>query len=252
MGLVLQRIAQRLVLPPANILLLMLLGFLLVRCRRTLGRLLIVVGFLLLYGLSISPVSTGLITPLERAFRPVNVKLVKADVIVVLGGGARDLSWLGLEPQPGEGSLQRLVAAVKLYRSLHIPIMITGGAGDPAQPRLSDADAMARAATELGVPRKDLMLDNTSPNTLASARTMKQRLSGKRIILVTSAYHLKRSMAMFKTQGLEVIPQPSGYLRGRQDSSLYTALPSMDSLSASTIALSEHISYFWYWLKGDI
>jgi uncharacterized SAM-binding protein YcdF (DUF218 family) len=85
---------QRLVLPPASLLLLLLFGFLLLRSRRNLGRLFIAIGFLLLYGLSISPVSSALIAPLERDFRPVDVKRVKADVIVVLGGGTRDRSWL--------------------------------------------------------------------------------------------------------------------------------------------------------------
>ncbi len=252
MDLILLRIAQRLVLPPANILILLLLGFLVIRFRRTLGRLLIAAGFLLLYGLSISPLSSALIAPLERDFRPVNVKLVKADVIVALGGGARDRSWLGLEPEPGKNSLQRVVAAVKLYRALHIPIMITGGAGDPAQPLLSDADAMVRAAEELGVPRKDIILDNQSPTTLASAGAVKRQFTGKRIILVTDAFHLKRSMAMFKAQGLDVIPEPSGYLRGQQSRWFYAALPGMDYLDTSATALSEYIGYFWYRVKGDI
>jgi uncharacterized SAM-binding protein YcdF (DUF218 family) len=252
MGLVILRIVQRLILPPANVLILLLLGFLAIRARRTLGRLLIAAGFLLLYGLSISPVSSALIEPLERDFRPVNVKLVKADGIVVLGGGARDRSWIGLEPEAGEDSLQRLVAAVKLYRALQVPIMITGGAGDPSQPQLSDADAMARAAAELGVPQKDIILDNRSPTTLESARTVKRQFNGKRILLVTSAHHLKRAMAMFNAQGLDVIPEPSGYRRVQQNKWSYAALPGMDYLGTSSAALSERISYFWYRVKGDI
>jgi len=252
MDLSLLRVAQRLVLPPANILFLFSLGFLVIRRRRAIGRLLIAAGFLLLYGLSISPVSTALIDPLERDFRPVDVKSVQADGIVVLGGGARDRSWLGLEPEVAEDSLQRLVAAVKLYRALHIPIIITGGAGDPSQPQLSDADAMARAAAELGIPRKDIILDNRSSTTLASAGAVKRQFNGKRIILVTSAYHLKRSMAMFIAQGLVVIPEPSGYRRARQDRWFHAALPGMDHLSTSTVALSERMTYLWYRFKGDV
>ncbi len=243
---------QRLVLPPADILLLLLFGILLIRSRRNLGRVFIAAGILLLYGLSISPVSFALIAPLEKSFRPVNVKLVKADVIVVLGGGTRDRSWLGLEPEPGGASLQRVVAAVKLHRALHIPMVITGGAGDPAQPELSDADAMARAALDLGVLERNIVIENKSRNTLESARSAGDMLKGKRIILVTSAYHMKRSAALFKKQGFDIVPAPTGYLAEHRPATFYAFIPNADSLSTSAVALSEHISFIWYSMKGDL
>lgn len=242
------RTLQMLVLPPASILLLMLLGFLLVWSHRILGRLLVAAGFLLLYGLSLNPVSDLLIAPLEEGYRPVDTRIVKADVIVVLGGGARGLPRLGLEPEPGEKSLQRLVAALKLHRSLHIPIVCTGGPGDPAQPQVSDSLVMARTLMELGIPKDQVRVDAASPNTIASARAMKQLLAGKRIILVTSAFHLKRALALFRAQGLDVIPEPCGYLSGQLDRSFYAFIPRMDYLSTSTTALSERIAYAWYWI----
>ncbi len=241
-----------LMLPPASILALMILGFLLQRSHRLVGRLLITAAFLLLYGLSISPVSDALISPLEADYRPVDVKSVKADVIVVLGSGAVDLTTLGLEPMPSAGSLERVVAAVKLYRSLHVPIVITGGAGDPSRPQLSDAAPMARIALDLGVPKKNITVDNTSFNTQASARNMKAAFAGKRMILVTSAYHLKRSVALFQTQGLEVIPHPSAFLSGQRDRSFYAAIPSLEFLDISSRALSERLSLTWYRLKKEL
>jgi uncharacterized SAM-binding protein YcdF (DUF218 family) len=252
MGFIFLKLLQRLILPPASILILLLLGFLLVRFRRNLGRLFIVAGFLLLYGLSISPVSSVLIAPLERGFRPVNAQLVKADVIVVLGGGTRDRAWLGLEPEPGGGSLQRVVAAVKLYRALHIPVLLSGGTGDLAQPHLSDADAMARAAMDLGVLEKDILIENKSRNTLESARAVKGMLRGNRIVLVTAAFHMKRSLALFRKQGFEVVPAPAGYLSEQRPLTYFSFIPHADNLSSSSIALSEHLGLGWYSLTGDL
>lgn len=250
---VLLKLLQRLILPPASILLLLLLGFLLVRSHRNLGRVFIVAGFLLLYGLSIGPVSSALIFPLENSFRPLDMKSVKkVDVIVVLGGGVRDRSWLGLEPEPGEGSLQRVAAAVKLYGALSIPVLLTGGAGDPAQPHLSDADAMARTAVDLGVRQKDILIENKSRNTLESARAVKGMIKGKRIMLVTSAYHMKRAVAMFNKQGLEVIPAPAGYLSEPRPLMFYSFMPSLDNLCASSIALAEYLSLAWYSMTGGV
>jgi uncharacterized SAM-binding protein YcdF (DUF218 family) len=246
------KLLQRLVLPPASILLLLLFGFLLVRSRRNLGRLFIATGFLLLYGLSISPVSSALIAPLERDFRPVNVNRVKADVIIVLGGGTRDRSWLGLKPEPGEESLKRVVAAVKLYEALHIPVLLTGGTGDLAQSQPSDADAMARAAMDLGVPEKDIRIENMSRNTLESARAVKDMIKGNRIVLVTSAFHLKRSVALFKKQGFEVVPAPAGFRSGQRPFTFFSFIPNADNLSSSSIALAEHLSLGWYSMTGDL
>lgn len=252
MGFIITKMLLFLLLPPTSILALMFLGFLVIWSHRLLGRLLITAAFLLLYSLSISPVSDALIAPLEADYRPRDVKSIKADVIVVLGCGAIDLSSRGLAPIPNADSLQRVVAAVKLYRSLHIPIVITGGAGDPAQPHLSDAAPMARMAQDLGVLKKDIIVDNASFNTLASARNMKAAFAGKRMVLVTSAYHLKRSVAMFQKQGLDVISQPSGFLSGQQDRSFYAAIPRLEFLNISSAAISEHLSLTWYRLKKEL
>jgi len=252
MGFIISKILLLLLLPPMNILAIMLLGFLLIRSHRLLGRLLITAAFLLLYGLSISPVSDALIAPLEADYRPIDVKSCKADIIVVLGGGAVDLSSLGLEPMPSGDSLQRLVVAMKLQRSLHVPLVISGGAGDPARPQLSDAAAMVSVALDLGMQKKDIIVDNASFNTLASAQNMKAAFAGKRMVLVTSAYHLQRSMAMFRKQGLEVIPHPSGFLSGRRDRSFYAAIPQVEFLNISSRALSERLSLTWYRLRKDL
>jgi uncharacterized SAM-binding protein YcdF (DUF218 family) len=246
------KLLQRLVLPPASILLLLIFGFLLVRFRRNLGRLFIAIGCLLLYGLSISPVSSALIAPLERDFQPVNAKLVKADVIVVLGGGTRDRSWLGLRPEPAEESLKRVVAAVKLYKTVHIPVLLTGGTGDLAQSQLSDADAMARTALDLGVLEKDIRIETISRNTLESARAVKDMIKGNRIVLVTSAFHMKRSVALFKKQGFEVVPAPAGFRSGQRPFSVFSIIPSADNLSSSSLALAEHLSLGWYSMTGDL
>lgn len=252
MGFTLLKLLQRLVLPPASILLLLLSGFLLVRYRRNLGRLFIATGLLLLYGLSISPVSSALIAPLESGFRPADAKLVKADVIVVLGGGVRDRSWLGFEPEPGEGSLQRVAEAIKLYRVLHIPVLLTGGTGDSSQPHLSDADAMARAAIDLGVPAKDILVENKSRNTLESARAVTNMRRGDRIVLVTSAFHMRRSFALFKKQGLEVVPAPVGYVSEHRPLTYFSCIPDAGNLASSAVALSEYLGLGWYSITGDL
>ena len=174
------RTLQLLLLPPGVFLILMAVGFLIKKDCRLLGRLLIFSGFILLYLVSIGPVTDALIKPLENAYHPLTRQetKIKADAIVVLSGGVRDLSWLGLAPEQSEVSLERVVEGVRLFRIMRLPLMLVGGNGDPTKDNVSEAGAMARAASDLGVPGKDLIVAGKARNTLESARAAKRSRFG--------------------------------------------------------------------------
>lgn len=230
----------------------MAIGFVVVRKNRMLGRLLIASGFILLYLMSTALGSNALVRPLEKGYPPLTHAPANVHALVVLSGGVRDLSWAGADPWPSETSLERVVKGVSLYRTGQVPLIIVGGSGDPAKSDVREADAMARVAAGLGVPDRDIIIENTARNTVESARAVKPLLTGNRIILVTSAYHMKRSMALFKKQGFDPIPAPSGYWSERQTLSFYALLPRASNLYYSSSALSEYISFVWYKVKGDI
>jgi uncharacterized SAM-binding protein YcdF (DUF218 family) len=250
MSFIITKILLSLILPPASLILLMAAGFLIITFKRILGGVLIVSGFLLLYLLSISPVSDCLLKTLERSTPPVHERRGQADAIVVLGGGVRDLSWLELEPQPSATSIERLVAGVRLYREFHVPLVIIGGNGDPFEQEIKEAGAMGRIAKGIGVPDKDMVTENAPRSTLESARAAKKLIKGNRIILVTSAYHMKRSSAMFRKQGFDVVPAPAGYRSEQRGLSLYSCIPRAGSLHDSSAALAEYLSLFWYTITG--
>jgi uncharacterized SAM-binding protein YcdF (DUF218 family) len=252
MGFVIPKILLTLMLPPAGPLFLAAAGFLTVRKYQRLGRAFIISGFALLYLLSIQPVSDLLMRPLERSFPPLKTTAVSASAIVVLSGGVKDLSWVGLNSEPSEASLGRLLAGVRLYEALHLPLVLSGGSGDPTNREISEADAMTRLAASLGVSRKDIVVERKSRNTIESAKALKRSLRGKRIILVTSAFHMKRASAMFKAQGLDVIPAPAGYTSEQRGFSLFTLIPTANHLCTSATALHEYLSFLWYKGRGVI
>ena len=252
MFFVISKVLLYLILPPSGIMILMAIGFLLVKQKRMVGWGLIISGFLLLYGLSTGPGINALIVPLEASHPPLKDEKVHADAIVVLTGGVSDLSRLGLEPEPSDISLERLVKGVMLYRALRRPFIIAGGSGSLTYSEISEADAMACSSMDLGVLEQDIVIENKSRNTLESARAVRGLLKGNRIILVTSAFHMKRSVALFKKQGFDVVPAPTGYLAMHRPVSLYAFIPGAVGLSTSAVALSEYISFAWYSMKGDL
>ena len=241
-----------LILPPASLIIIMAAGFLMIGFRRGLGRLLIAVGFLLLYLLSISPISSALLKPLDSSFPPWKEGSVKSDAIVVLGGGVRDLTWLELPAEPSCSAKERVVGGVMIYRKHHLPLVFMGGTGDPSGTRSPDADAMARMALELGVPAKDIKVENKSRNTLESARALKNVIKGNSIILVSSAFHLKRASAMFTRQGFRVMPAPAGYRYELEKLTFTSFIPDAGTLEDSSAAISEYASLFWYSMNGTI
>jgi uncharacterized SAM-binding protein YcdF (DUF218 family) len=253
MSFAIVRITQSLILPPSGLLILMAVGFLIVEKRRILGFLCIAAGFFLLYGLCLDPVSNSLIRPLESMYPPLtDTGNIHARAIVVLSGGVRDPSLPGFEPEPTDVSLERLVKGVELYRKLRLPLVLVGGSGDPARPELKEADAMARTALGLGVPARHIHVENSARNTLESAVALKRLLESGRIILVTSAYHMRRAVAFFKKQRFDVVPAPTGYRAERRTLSAYSFIPRLDNLYSSSAAVSEYLSYRWFSMRGAL
>ncbi len=250
MSFVITKVLMYLILPPASFLILMGVGFFIMKKHPHCGRAFAGAGFFLLYLMSTGYVADRLIKPLEEEYRPFTVSAVKLDAVVVLTAGAKDLSWMDVKSAPSEASLERLVTGIRFSKRLHIPLVITGGSGDPSRPQLSEADAMAETAVSLGVPRKGIIIENKSRNTLESAAAMKNILRGRRILLVTSAYHLKRSTAMFKKQGFTVVPAAAGYKAEQQAFSFFSLIPQASSLHVSSIAIHEYVSFIWYNYRG--
>lgn len=252
MGFIVSKLLLYLLLPPAGLLLLMLAGFILLRRHRNTGRALIAAGIVLLYGLSLDPVADRLMRPLEAHYRPLPEGPVRADAVVVLGGGVQDLSWVPAGPAPSGSSLERLVAAVQLARKHHLPLVIAGGSGEPVPGAVREADAMADTAIRLGFPAKDIVIENRSRNTWENAEAVQKLLPGKTIILVTSSFHMRRSVGMFKRQGLSVLPAPAGYYSQTRHGSYTDYLPQASALATSSTAIAEYLSLSWYRITGKL
>lgn len=180
-----------------------------------------IVNFLigcLMWTLSISPVANAVLRGLESDLAiPKNPK---GDVIILLGGGvyggSPDLSGVG---SPSETMLARLVTAVRLQRILNIPIIVAGG--KVFEHGTVEAPIVRRFLIDLGVSPNEIFTEERSRDTFENAKYTQEicaRFGYKSPILVTSAFHMKRSIMNFKKAGLEVVPFPAGFqsLEGRQ------------------------------------
>lgn len=191
--------------------------------------------------------------------------LPRADAIVVLGGGIKSTEpprpWIDLAD---EGD--RTLYAVKLYRDRKAPKLIFSGGriawrGGGGQP---ESAAMAELAGVMGVPSEDMLQDPNSLNTRQNAEEVKKILERerlRRVLLVTSAMHMPRSIAIFRKLGIEAIAAPTDFLFSDQDERerrsspegiALNFLPDADNLRATTRAIKEYVGMVAYWLRGWI
>ena len=214
-------------------------------CRKQVRFTKLLPALLLMYLLSISAVSDRLIKPLENCYTQPSLSEIKgAEAIVVLGGGSYggvpDFDGTG---QVAAGAANRHLMGLRLHRALHVPIIFSGGL--VFEENGVEADAAVRLFKACGVADKDLIPEPKSRNTAENAKYTKEICRTKgfgKIVLVTSAYHMPRSVALFRREGVDVIPCPCDYMTNQQltlDAFAFT--PGHGSLSTTAIAIKEYL-----------
>lgn len=159
-----------------------------------------------LFALGLPAVSTAVGYSLERKFPPTPLEAIpSADAIVVLGGGVGAASEAVPYPEL-YWSADRAIMAARLFRAGKAPLIIPTGTGAPqAEKPLLEA---------LGVPCSSIVCEDEAIDTATNATKTVAILRArgcKRILLVTSAWHMPRAMMLFQIPGVEVVPVGCDY-----------------------------------------
>jgi len=219
-----------------------------------LGHGLVTTALVLLWLLSTAPVADLLLVPLESRYPPVKVP-PHADAVVVLAGMVDTKAARGEQVEMGEAA-DRILAGVQLVRQGYADyLLIAGGSGDLFDQSVSEALILRRLAIKLGVPAGRILLDKTSRNThenAVQAKAVLEEAGLSKIILVTSAFHMPRSMGCFRKAGLDPLPYPVDFRsrQGRYDP--FSLLPNVSNLDRSSLALKEYVGLIAYKLQGYI
>ena len=228
--------------------------------HRKLGKSLSVTGLILLFAFSFVPLSDQLIYSLERPFtplftphRPTLQQEAEIQWIVVLAGGHGTAPHLPATSQLSSTSLARVVEGIRLHRRLpHSKLVFSGGVVEEG---VSSGAAMAAAARELGVDPQHMVVGPLARDTHGEAVALRHVIGAKPFVLVTSASHMPRSMALFRKAGLHPIASPGDYkIRsvGEQRVHLNLFFPQAGALSNSTAALHEYLGMLWSKLTNQI
>ena len=198
---------------------------------------------------------------LEHQYLPL-ATVPQADAIVILGGATRNNEPPRIMPDLSDRG-DRLLYGAKLYQEGAAPkIVLSGGRVGWYGGESSEAESMATILELIGVPRTALILESRSLNTYDNALFTKEILEREqigRILLVTSAAHMPRSIAIFRHQNIDAIPAPADFTisdrnlieyRHSSASRILHLIPNSESLDQTTQALKEYLGILVYRLKG--
>ena len=238
----------------------MLIGLTLMRSprRRRLGRALLLSGLVLLMLLSNKFVSKWLIDPLQQRYpaipeitaqTPIPAELAACRYVVVLGAGNGYAPGVSASNLLSSSGLARITEAVRLLRVLPDAKLLVSGPGPKS--RATHAVVLARAAAGLGIPLNRVEYIDQARDTEEESRAVQRIVQGAPVALVTSAWHMPRSMALFRSTGLNPVPCPCDYRSHVDDEFMFDDLLwDIDSLGRSSLAVRERIGYLWIWLRG--
>lgn len=241
---------------PSNLLVgLGLLGaiLLLTRFARA-GRRLMAAAFVLLAICAWSPLANFLLYPLESRFPKWDGSRGEPDGIIVLGGPLdADLSSAHGVPVIVAAADRLIGAATLALRYPNARIVYTGGSPNLFSTDAREADYATALFQGLGIAKSRLTMERQSRNTRENAEFTRQIVNpkpGERWLLVTSAYHMPRSVGLFRKAGFAVDAYPVDWKVGTREDLFKTYSVANSGLHLVDIGAREWLGLIAYRLGG--
>lgn len=217
--------------------------------KKNLGKIFLTLGTILLLLASYGFLADRLAASLENRYLPLldvknihNAKDIKW--IVVLGGGALPDPRLPLSSHLNSASLTRLLEGVRLHRKLPgSKLILSGGAGFQDAPL---GETLTKTAMLMGVSENDIVSENKSWDTADQAKLISSVVGRNQFILVTSAIHMPRSIALFRKFGMNPVAAPTNYMVVKQSRiSPGAFFPGSNSIRKTEAAIHEYMGLIW-------
>jgi len=247
--MILRYLVKGMILPPFLQLLMLLAALLIWRWRPRLARWLTALSIVSLWLLATPMVANGLLESLETRhdfLPPEQADQTDAQAIVILAAGVVTNAHEYGQPMASNHTLMRLRYGAYLHRRTDLPILVSGGSvfGETDE---TLAEIMGRELeTQYRVPvRWREQHSRTTHENAAYSADMLAEAGIERVLLVTEAFHMPRSVQAFENQGLEVIPAPTTSY-GMPDTGILSLAPTALALNGSSMAIHEYLGMLAY------
>lgn len=246
-------------LSPLNVIFIILAaGVLLYVAHKRVGRALMAAGILFFLVLGLLPIGPLMLSSLENRYERPHELPQEVDGIIILGG-IFDINVSQSRGSPVTyRNADRAIEGIRLINQYpEARLIFSGGNGYLTQNHMPEADIFQVFANRLGVSNDRLILERDSRNTyenIQNTMSMIQPEDGQRWILITSAFHMPRAMALVKASGWPgaIIAFPTDYQTGRTESLLPGRLDVLGNFSGLALGLREYIAILHYRINGRI
>jgi uncharacterized SAM-binding protein YcdF (DUF218 family) len=220
--------------------------------RQRLGKVFVSLGVLLLLLLSNGGVSDLLLEPLESKYPPLadpalinRGRSAPVRWVAVLGGGYSTDESLPDSSRINGASLARLLEGIRVQKALPGSKLLLSVGGDD-----SEVSALAvKMAGKMGLGGEELQIVEGAWDTRDEVGLMRKTLGDDSFVLVTSASHLPRAVALFEAAGMHPMPVPTDHWVKRREG-YEQWLPSGSSLRRSERAFYEYLGLLWMRLNS--
>ena len=217
-------------------------------------------SLLLMYLLGLGPISKKIIEPLEGKYAILDTEKLTAGgnapkFIVVLGGGYQRATGYPITSRLSKGTTVRVAEAVRIHQLLPGSKLVFSGGDEVVgeDKRSTVADGMAEFARMMGVSNSDILLERDARDTSEHPVKILPLIGDDRnVIVVTTAMHMPRSMALFEKQGFTPIAGPSGVSPSGSDLTLADFVPRAGSYLRIDAAVHEYLGLMWAKMRGKI
>lgn len=148
--------------------------------------------------------------------------------------------------------VDRLIQTIDLYkRGIIKKIIFTGGSGRISHPEMKEAALVKPYILKMGVPEEDLIIENESNNTRENALFTKKIIEDKKLqgdfLLITSAFHMRRSLACFKKVGISADSYSTDRYAGpRKFEFDFLIIPTISAMNDWNVLLKEFVGFITY------
>ena len=232
-----------------------LVGLILLFTRfRRLASWFIVTSLVLIALLGYSPLGRLLLLPLEERFPPWDPSHGAPAGIVVLGGAISPEVSLARGGVALNGAAERITVAAELARRYTQARIIFSGGTSALEPNAPlEAPLAVKEFEALGVAHERITAEEQSRNTVENAvfsRLLADPKPGERWLLVTSASHMPRAIAVFRAAGFAVEAYPVNWRTSGRDDAMRMSASLSEGLTISDLAVHEWIGLAAYRLAG--
>lgn len=230
------------------------IGLGLAASRRSFGKPLAIFGAALLALMTFSPLGSLLLRPLEDRFPRQSQVRTPPKGLIVLGGSVDERISRARGQVALDDAAERLTEAAALARLYPDALLVfSGGSGSLIDNSIKEAEIAHQLWSQLGVPEDRMIFEDASRNTYENAVFTQKRIHPRNDedwLLITSAFHMPRSMGIFRALGMNPTAYPVDYRTFGNSEDLRPPIDGSQAIRNVEIALREWVGLVAYRLDG--